>query len=75
MASVTEVTAGRRDHTHGRHGVGRHLRMVNFDPIASEFRAASYSLQRAFRERQRVKKWGVFEDVLAYAILRAEYLL
>jgi [ribosomal protein S5]-alanine N-acetyltransferase len=25
--------------------------------------------------RQRVKKWGVFEDVLAYALLRAEYLL
>jgi ribosomal-protein-alanine N-acetyltransferase len=24
--------------------------------------------------RQRVKKWGVFEDVLAYAILRADYL-
>lgn len=24
--------------------------------------------------RQRVRKWGVFEDVLAYAILRAEYV-
>lgn len=24
--------------------------------------------------RQRVRKWGVFEDVLAYAILRAEYI-
>lgn len=23
--------------------------------------------------RQRVRKWGVFEDVLAYALLRAEY--
>jgi len=24
--------------------------------------------------RQRIRKWGVFEDVLAYALLRAEYL-
>jgi hypothetical protein len=23
--------------------------------------------------RQRVRKWGVFEDVPAYALLRAEY--